>query len=376
MSKTELEQIFEEILLIKNPSHKERELVKYLQSFTNKVEHTNTRVDNSNFETGSNTGNLYIAPRLIDSSKQTICLCAHLDSVFADEHTAGFVKEGDIYKATNNSILGADNKAGVAILLYLLSRGIMSSSKYNIILFFPTTEELGLMGSEFYNTKEYKTDLVINIDGDQDPFTVTTQSYGHLVFNIKIHGKAAHAGTHYDKGVNAIKTASVLLSKLEFGYLDLNKESVMNISTIKSTNKTNVVPELVFIEGEFRSVKIEEFDRFRESLAELSKSVCKKFGADVEINFKEAEFIYPFKADMELGIVKKICNKIQGYSKETEHEYSEIFMKGTLDSNSFSKIGIPSVTLSRGGENPHSISEFIDINDMLETSSMLENILK
>jgi tripeptide aminopeptidase len=67
---------------------------------------------------------------------------------------------------------------------------------------------------------------------------------------IRITGRAAHAGVHPEDGINAIKVAGIALSKMKLGRID--KETTSNIGIINGGLATNIIPETVEMKGEAR----------------------------------------------------------------------------------------------------------------------------
>src|SRR5581483_12494733 len=108
--------------------------------------------DGSGAETGANAGNLLarIPPPGGDGGR-TILLCAHLDTVPLDAPVDVEEVEG-VLRNRNEAIIGADNKAAVAVILAAVRRLVQDGpTPVGIEILFTTCEELALAGAKEFD---------------------------------------------------------------------------------------------------------------------------------------------------------------------------------------------------------------------------------
>ena len=188
--------------------------------------------------TGSDAGNLLARiPGAPDAP--TILLCAHLDTVPLAAPIE-VVRESGRFANRNEGILGADNKAAVAVLLAIARRFAAGGAPVGIELLFTTCEEVALLGA-----KELRHELRADFGFVLDHATpigeliVAAPSYYRIEANV--HGAAAHAGIRPESGRNAIAVAAKAIAAMRLGRLD--DETTANVGTIEGGVAANVVAE-------------------------------------------------------------------------------------------------------------------------------------
>ncbi|MEA2480825.1 MAG: tripeptide aminopeptidase, partial [Thermoleophilaceae bacterium] len=114
--------------------------------------------DGSGPETGSDAGNLLAR---IDGppGARTIMLCAHLDTVPLDAEVDVELTDDGVYQNRHEAILGADNKAAVAVMLEAARRLVASGSPVGVELLFTTCEELALAGAKAFDRSALQADF-------------------------------------------------------------------------------------------------------------------------------------------------------------------------------------------------------------------------
>ena len=198
-------------------------------------------------------------------------LGAHMDTVTPCENVAPVV-EGGIVRAGGDTILGADDKSGIAQILEMIAvveeRGL---SHPPIEALFTAGEEVGLRGAKGLNIGELRASWAVILDHDQiDEIVVCAPSHDQL--RAVVHGKAAHAGAKPEDGVNAILIAAEAVAAMPLGRIDA--QTTANVGMIQGGGATNVVPALVELSGEARSrseAKLsEQIDAMRRALEEAA----------------------------------------------------------------------------------------------------------
>jgi tripeptide aminopeptidase len=178
---------------------------------------------------------------------------------------------GDDFITTDGeSILGADDKAGIAAILEALE--ILSNENQfqfdHLKVIFTVSEETGLKGAKALSNEDLKADYGFVLDGDGVPGTIYHRGPTQEIFEFKINGRAAHAGLNPEKGIHALQIAATAIAELKLGLID--PETVCNIGEFHSGKGTNIIPETAVIRGEVRS-------HDENKLAALKQKITKAF---------------------------------------------------------------------------------------------------
>ncbi len=313
---------------------------------------------------GGTCPNLLCVPRSVDVEKPVCIICAHMDTVGSTKDLNPVVEAGRIHTG-GKTILGADNRAGVAALLFAM-REIDENrlNPANCVFLFTAAEETGTMGSknvEWSSIPGAASALVF--DCSKRPGVFIQHCYGCVGFTVAIRGRAAHAGIHPESGINAIAIASDIIHRLPQGRLP--DGVLMNIGMIQGGEATNVVPPAVVFRGEVRGPDRETIEyrlqRIRETVAEAAKDR----GATSEIT--TAESFVPFVVEEALPVYREAVRILQRAGLKPE----PIVYTGGSDANSFNERGIPAINFGIGAQQPHSVDEFILIEDLLKSAEMV-----
>ena len=119
---------------------------------------------------------------------------------------------------------------------------------------FSVAEEIGLLGAKNLDPEELsglKYGFVL--DGDGEIGTIINQGPAQIKYNMELGARLPIAGMEPERGINAIKMASAIISRLKTGRID--EETTANIGVIKGgPMATNIVPDLVELEGEVPAI--------------------------------------------------------------------------------------------------------------------------
>ncbi len=145
-------------------------------------------------------------------------------------------------KSDGATVLGADDKAGLAAILEgirtVKEKGISHGS---IQLIITAGEESGLVGSKNLDPGLLKADFGFAVDSNGPVGEVLTEAPSQVRLDVVIRGKAAHAGVNPEDGISAIQVASRAISKIPLGRID--GETTANIGKFKGGTASNVIPK-------------------------------------------------------------------------------------------------------------------------------------
>lgn len=353
---------------IPSPSGREERMASWIEE---KLKNSGLQIwrDKVGSRNNSDSGNVYGFLEK-DPKLPAVIFCAHMDTVEKGDKVINPLFDQRIFKSDGETILGADNKAGIIALLALVEEIDKRKLKNNLLFFFSTREEAGIMGSLFFEFPGKKIKYIFNVDSSDKPGVFIYRSLGYMNFGINVIGRAAHAAKEYEKGVNAIAVAAELITRLPLG--KNNKEKwTLNIGKISGGESTNVVCDLVELKGEFRFFNQKRVKKIKLNLQKICKQVAKEFSAKIKVDFDEKSYIPPFKGKVS-GKINKICEKACD-EIGLNCEFKEAF--STSDANSFSGQGFEVVSVSRGANNAHSKSEEFSLADLKKTISLLKALV-
>ncbi|MDP3043925.1 MAG: M20/M25/M40 family metallo-hydrolase, partial [Bacillota bacterium] len=203
-----------------------------------------------------------------------LLFCTHLDTVEPGNGVKPRV-DGHVIRSAGETILGADDKAGIAAVLEAVR--VLKEQELPhppLELVFTVAEEIGLLGIRELDFSLVKARMGFVLDSDGTPGKVITRAPSQDRIVATVIGRAAHAGINPEDGVNAIQAAAKAIANLPLGRID--EETTANIGVIRGGQATNIVPERVYLEGETRSLD----NNKRRSLTE---HICQKMTEQVEL---------------------------------------------------------------------------------------------
>lgn len=361
INKRRLVNTFKELVKIDSLSHKEGDVIAYLQKELRKL---GLKYYQAGRPKEGEAGNLIVN---IPGRGPRILLNAHVDTVSPGKNIKPIERRGYIV-SDGKTILGADNKAGVAVILEILR--VLKERKLahpSLRIIFTVAEETGLFGAKALPENVLSADFGITLDGG-DINEIIYKAPSQYNVTAAVLGKAAHAGVHPEEGINAIKIASTAISKMKLGRID--RETTANIGVIKGGRATNIIPEEVELKGEARS---HDPGKLKRQIAHMKKALlqaCSKNKAKLRI---KTELVYRSfeikKAEEVLKLAVSAVKKagIKPILKQTG---------GGSDANIFNAAGVPTVIMGVGADRVHTTSERIAIQDMVKGAEIVLRILK
>jgi tripeptide aminopeptidase len=361
-----LTEIFLDLISIDAISGREKPVADYITSFMNK-RGINVIEDCAGQKSGGNSGNL-IASVPGTGNHSLIAFMAHMDTI---QSTAGVnpVVADDMIRSGGKTILGADNRAGIAIILYaiesLLGKSVISPPFEAI---FTIGEETGLFGSKHLEVNKMKSSTVFILDSSASPGSYILMAPGAYEFEIGLIGKTSHAAVNPQDGVNALKMAGELIHRIQLGQID--GATTFNFGKIVGGEANNLVPSKVNLSGEIRSLNKDSFDHHFHHLEEVLRSIITKHNGSYNISKTEAFPGYQLSEDS--ATIKKLYHSM----KELGVKPLPLKYKGGSDANILNNRGLIAVNLGIGAKKPHSFNEYIKISDMGIMTDLVCHLVK
>ncbi|KFI36488.1 peptidase M20 [Peptococcaceae bacterium SCADC1_2_3] len=358
---------FLELVQVDSPSGRERKLADLLKEKLLSLG-LFVQEDKAGQKMGGTTGNL-IARTSDFSQRDRLFLCAHMDTVEPGQGIKPLVEKG-IIRAKGNTVLGADDKAGIAVILEAV-QVIKEEGWFDrcgLVVVFTIWEEGGLYGAKnlYYTSSRVPLGYVLDCDGP--PGTIVIQAPSQDKITATIKGRAAHAGINPEEGLNAIYVCAHAIARMSLGRLD--EETTANIGLISGGRATNIVPEAVYLEGEKRSLNETKRQKQTEEICGILKETAASFGAKACIN---TETIYPgFCLSEEAPVVQVAVKAAQSLGLTPRLKKSG----GGSDANIFNSQGIPTANLGLGMQKVHTTEEFIRVADLVTSARYMVEIIK
>ena len=205
----------------------------------------------------------------VDGVGEPLLLTAHMDTVVPCEGVVPVVRgEGDarIVASAGDTILGADDKAGVAILLELLAVLAENELAHRPLeLLFTVGEEKGLRGAKALDVGRFRATMGLGLDVAGVPGIMVVHAPYQDHWRAVVHGRAAHAGGNPEAGVSAIQVAAEGIAGMPLGRID--DETTANIGVIQGGRATNIIPDRVELDGEARSRDVTKLEKQIEAMS-------------------------------------------------------------------------------------------------------------
>ncbi|MFW5787478.1 MAG: M20/M25/M40 family metallo-hydrolase [Halanaerobiales bacterium] len=358
---------FEEMVKINSPSLQEKELANKIKNELNLM-NIEFSEDNTAEKINGNCGNI-IAEIDGDIAGPTLLIAAHMDRVEPGREIEPVIS-GDYIKSAGKTILAADDIIGVTAILEALNRAKKNNIQLpSLIIVFTVAEEIGMLGAKNLPAdiiKKADYGIVLDVDGAVGKIVYKAPS--RIKFNAVIRGKTAHAGTDPERGVNAIKITSHAISTIDLGHIDKNLTA--NIGVIKGGIASNMVPDMVELEGEVRSFEDKKIRKQIEHMKNTINFYVKKFGGKVEYNISRT--YSRFNLCKENKIIK-ISSKA---AKKLSIKPILATSRGGSDANILNSKGLPTINLGTGMKNVHSTSEKVKIESLYKLIDYVMEIFK
>lgn len=299
-----------------------------------------------------------------------IFLCAHMDTVEPGKGVKPVFKDG-IFASEGQTILGADDKSAIAIILEIMDVILENKLDYPPIeIVFTVCEEIGLLGAKNFDFSLIDSKNGYVLDSTAIEGIVVKAPFAKKL-DIKVYGKAAHAGAAPEKGVSAISIASKAIALLELGRID--KETTCNLGTIKGGFAPNIVPDFVQIIGEVRShdkVKLEKVTNNIVNTFYDTAARCKKKTAKIKVKVEE-DF-----SNTNIDSNHKVVKLAEQAASNLGLSMKKKIVGGGSDANIFFQKGIIAGVIGTGMKDIHTVNESIDIKEMEKTSKIVLEILR
>lgn len=305
--------------------------------------------DDTAAETGAQCGNLLA--RLPGRSGGSVLLCAHLDTVPHDGPIEPVFVDGG-WESAGDTILGADNKAAVAMLLELARRVALEGSPIGIELLFTVSEERALAGAKAFDVSRLRSDAGYVFDHATPIGDVVVAAPTYVRWEAALIGRAAHAGIRPEDGRSAIRAAAMAIAAMPHGRLDA--ETTVNVASVAGgVQGTNVVPERCTVVGEVRSLDSGRVDEVAGEVVSALHDAANDPGCECDVDVTVERLFEGYR--LEPG--EPAVAAAEAALSACGYEPSRIASGGGADANALMSAGFTCVNLANGTERNHEPTE-------------------
>lgn len=343
---------------------------KFLEPFADEIHE-----DSAKEAIGSNQSNI-IAKIYGNTRKKTLLFACHLDTVKPGIGVKPFVDNG-VVRSDGTTILGADDKAGIASLFeairYIKENDIDIP---NIELVFTVAEEIGLKGAKNLDFSLIKAKEGYALDSE-DIEGVFVRAPSQNFVGIEIEGVESHAGMSPEKGISAIKTAADAIMRMPLGRID--SHTTANLGIIQGGIATNIVPKNVSIRGEVRSHSEEKLEYYTQKIKSAVFDACSANRIQMADGMVRTALcsidVQRAYNSMNVKPGESVLNRAVDVYKKIGIQCKLMTGGGGSDANIFNEHGIKTVILGTGMSEVHSVNEYIKIDDMETTAKIIIELI-
>ncbi len=307
---------------------------------------------------------------LLDGAGEPLLLNAHTDSVQPCAGIRPLVDEQrGVIHSDGTTILGADDRAGVAAILEALQ--VIQEQRIPhrpLDVVFTVQEEIGLFGAQGLDMQPLRAKMGVVLDSNGPVGTIIVQSPSHNQLTATITGQAAHAGVEPEKGISAILVAAEAIAAMPLGRID--EQTTANIGTIHGGTARNIVAAKCELVGEARSQRESKLNRQTNAMVRALERAAKRHHAQVDVRVTRAYNQFRFKPRDE--VVRRIGDALERVGRTPKLEASG----GGSDANVFNAHGIAAVPVSVGYQKIHTTDEFVPIEELVKSAQLVVELAR
>ncbi|MCH8523141.1 MAG: M20/M25/M40 family metallo-hydrolase [Balneolales bacterium] len=359
-------QLFTELVRIPGISLQEQNVALFIRECLADLPFR-VEMDDAGATLGGNTGNLIVKPHHLDVTKPVRVYMAHMDTV-RDTSGIGIIRQDGRITSDGTSQLGADNRAGVAVLMHLLlNHSRWQDHNLNYLVVFSVAEEIGLKGAELMDLSGYDVEGVFVFDSSKRPGAYIRDCAGKFRFEAEIMGRAAHSAVAPEEGISAIMVAAEALRDVRIGRL--NEMTTINIGRITGGEANNIVAPSCLVTGEVRSETMQEVAAHLDSIEASFQKAASRAGAT--LTFTRTKDFAPYALPEGSIVVLAVEEAIRRAGLTVQ----PLRYSGGSDANVMNEKGFKAVNIGIGAQKPHADDEFILEEDLTAAYVIAEHLM-
>lgn len=364
-----------ELMATPGPSGREGQVIRYLMDHLRRAGYRKSQMtlDETPKKSplGGETGGLILQLPGTRPGPRRL-LMAHVDTVPLCVGSRPVLRRGYVVSADRQTALGADDRAGVAVLLLVaLALKAHRLPHPPLTFYWPVQEEVGLFGARYITLAALgRPRLAFNWDGG-DPAKLTVGATGAYRLEIEVRGRASHAGGAPEQGVSATAIAALAIAQLvEEGWHGLVEKDgqlgTSNVGVIQGGQATNVVTDRVLVRAEARSHNADFrkriVEQYRRAFQQAAARVQSAAGHRGRVQFRQRLDYEAFVLDPQQPCVLAAEAAVRRVGGKPQRAVAN----GGLDANWLTAKGLPTVSLGCGQLNQHTTAERLRVSWFLQ----------
>ena len=277
----------------------------------------------------------------------------------------------DVITASGLTLLGADDKSGVAIIMdtvnYLVSHPEVKHGEIKIL--FTPDEEVG-KGTVKVDLKKLNADVAYTMDGGEAG-TFEDETFSADGVRMTINGVISHPGYAKDKMENALKIAGEILAALP--KTELSPEVTANREGFVHPVAVNGIADKATIDFIVRDFETDNLAKYEEKLRGIAEDVLKRYPkSTMQFNVTEQYRNMKEVLDRHPQVVERAKEAYQRSGLSVKNEP----IRGGTDGSRLSFMGLPCPNIFTGMQAIHSRHEWIGVKDMEKAVEVLVNLVQ
>jgi tripeptide aminopeptidase len=359
------QETFVRLCEIRSPTGEEREVA---DSIAAELRALGLEVEEDDAAGPAEAGAGNLLARLPGASEDWVMFCAHIDTV-PHRGQIEVVERDGLFRSAGETILGADNKAAVAVFMELVARhaGADGPPPVGIELLLTVAEEQGLRGAKAFDASALRSRVGFVLDHASAIGEVIVTSPTQQSVRADFHGVEAHAGIRPEDGNSAIAAAAAAVERMELGRLD--EETTANVGVIRGGTSGNVVPGHCEIVAEARSLDSGRAAEVAGALSDACAWGASEYGCDVDVRVEELFRGYRIPSSSAALALAEAGLRRAGFEPE------RTATGGGSDANALILEGFDCVLLANGTEANHTPDESVSARNLDVMLEVCEGIV-
>lgn len=375
INRERLATTFTTLCEIDSPSKREGNISRWLKNTFTELGADLIYEDNSAPQTGSESGNLIIRFDGNQPEVKGLFFSCHMDTV-EPANNVQVLRTNDIFTSKGDTILGGDDKSGIAAIIELIQLLQENNSDHPMIeIVITTCEEIGLLGAKHLEYDKIKSPYGYALDSSGINHVVVGAPAANKI-NVVIKGQAAHAGLCPEAGINALTIAATALSSIKLGRLD--HESTSNFGIIEGGVAANIIPEKITIKGEVRSHSNQKLQHYTKEIEAAFQNAIDIWQPSTENKDLRPEFEINIVADypaLSIPSDAPVLQRLQRGAEAVQKNVKQIVAGGGSDANIFCGKGLQTAIIATGMNKVHTLDEQLDLDDLTCLTELLLGIV-
>jgi tripeptide aminopeptidase len=358
-----LEETFVRLCEIRSPTGEEREVA---DTCAAELRALGLEVSEDDAAGPAEAGAGNLLARSPGTGEGWVMFCAHLDTVPHRGQVEVIDDEG-VFRSHGETILGADNKAAVAVFMELIARHAEAPGPVGIELLLTVAEEQGLRGAKAFDLSQLRSELGFVLDHAGPVGEVIVATPTQQKIRADFSGVEAHAGIRPEDGSSAIAAAAAAVARMKIGRLD--EKTTANVGLIEGGTSGNVVPGHCWLQAEARSLDAARAAEVAGQISDACAWGASEHGCDVDVRLEELFRGYEVPAS------SPALALAEGALRAAGVEPARAAIGGGSDANVFRLGGFECLLLANGTDAVHTADEQVPASSLAKMLEVCEGIV-